>query len=207
MMVMVVEDNDFTRMSIVSALEASGVTVVGACARSEEALTLQERTNPDAALLDLNLGPGPTGLDLAHGLRKRNPALGIVFLTHYTDPRLIVSPGQTPPLGSQYVVKNSVTDASVLAIALAKSLGPLSGKGKWPQSSGDFVRLTTSQVETLKLLAEGLTNREIALRRSVSEKSVEKTIARVAKHLGVSESLGTNQRVSIARAYFRQFGE
>jgi DNA-binding NarL/FixJ family response regulator len=105
------------------------------------------------------------------------------------------------------VVKNSVTDASVLANALAKSLGPLSGKGKWPQSSGDFVRLTTSQVETLKLLAEGLTNREIALRRSVSEKSVEKTIARVAKHLGVNDSLTTNQRVSIARAYFRQFGE
>jgi len=205
--VMVVEDNDFTRMSVVGALESAGVTVVGACASSQEALSLQEQRNPGVALLDLNLGPGPTGLDLAHGLRKRNPTIGIVFLTHYTDPRLIVAPGQKPPLGSQYVVKNSVSEASTLISALGQSLGPLSGKGKWPVDSGEFVRLTGSQVETLKLLAEGHTNREIALRRSVTEKSVEKTISRVAKHLGVSESLGTNQRVSIARAYFRQFGE
>jgi len=205
--VMVVEDNDFTRMSVVGALESAGVTVVGACASSKDALRLQEQTSPGVAVLDLNLGPGPTGLDLAHGLRKRDPTIGIVFLTHYTDPRLIVAPGQKPPLGSQYVVKNSVSEASALVNAIAQSLGPLFGKGKWPADSGEFVGLTASQVETLKLLAEGHTNREIALRRSVTEKSVEKTIARVAKHLGLSESLGTNQRVSIARAYFRQFGE
>jgi DNA-binding NarL/FixJ family response regulator len=203
--VLVVDDNAFSRMSVVSALENEGVEVVAACADSATALKEQERTEPNAAILDLDLGQGPTGLDLGKGLRKKNPAIGIVFLTNFSDPRLVVSPGQQPPLGAQYVLKNSVTEASILLSALGRSFGPFKGRTKWPTYSGELPRLTAGQLETLKLLAGGYTNQEIARRRSVGEKSVEKTIARIAKHFGVSDSGSTNQRVSIARAYFRQF--
>jgi DNA-binding NarL/FixJ family response regulator len=69
-----------------------------------------------------------------------------------------------------------------------------------------FGTLTDVQIETLKLVAEGLSNSEIAIQRSVSQKSIEQTIARVAKALGITPDSKSNQRVHIARVYFRSIG-
>jgi DNA-binding NarL/FixJ family response regulator len=69
-----------------------------------------------------------------------------------------------------------------------------------------FGSLTDVQVETLKLVAEGLSNSEIAIQRSVSQKSIEQTIARVSKALGITPDSKSNQRVHIARVYFRSIG-
>ena len=66
--------------------------------------------------------------------------------------------------------------------------------------------LTDAQVDTLRLLAAGLSNAEIARARFVTEKSVEQAIARAAKRLGVVATTSVNQRVSLARAYFRLIG-
>jgi DNA-binding NarL/FixJ family response regulator len=66
---------------------------------------------------------------------------------------------------------------------------------------------TDSQIETLKLLAQGLSNSEIAKKRFVTEKAVEVTIARLAKKFDVAYDAALNQRVVLANKVFSMMGK
>ena len=66
--------------------------------------------------------------------------------------------------------------------------------------------LTDVQIETMRMVAEGLSNAEIAERRVVAVKSVENLIARIAKQLDIDNDGGRNQRVMITREYYRLIG-
>jgi len=204
--VLVVEDDDFTRMTLCGTLTLAGARVVADCKTATEAIEAQRTFSPTIALLDLDLGRGPTGLDVARSLRQHNPRIGIVFLTSYSDPRFVASPGQDPPAGAQYLVKKSVGSVDVILRAIEKSLSSRTINKLAHESSGDFGHLTTSQIATLRLIADGLSNLEIARKLSITEKSVEQQVSRIAKRLGIERNLDRNVRVSIARAYFRQAG-
>ena len=75
--VLVVEDDNFTRSTLVAAIRTQGIEVVGSASNARDALAIQARYAPDIAMLDFDLGPGPTGIDVAHALRSRQPNLGI----------------------------------------------------------------------------------------------------------------------------------
>jgi DNA-binding NarL/FixJ family response regulator len=74
------------------------------------------------------------------------------------------------------------------------------------QWSAALSSLTDIQVETLRLLAQGLSNSDIGKVRFVSEKSVEQTITRIAQHLNVVHEKGRNMRVILATEYFKWIG-
>jgi DNA-binding NarL/FixJ family response regulator len=202
---LILEDDDLTRVSVAAALEAANVTVVARAKTSAEALSLARRFLPAVALLDLHLGRGPSGVDVAHQLRKLSPAIGIVFLTTFADPRL-VREHRPLPEGSQYLVKRDVAGIDHLLSAISASLRGANRRAT-PKHVGDISQLSDIQLLTLKLLAQGLSNAEIAHRRQVSEKSVEALIRRLAKALNVSQSEKFNQRVQLARRYFESFGQ
>jgi len=204
--VLVLDDDDFTRITLASMLTLHGLEVVKECKTAAEAISAAQEKRPACALLDLDLGRGPTGLDVSRALRAHDPTVGIVFLTSYRDPRLIASPGQEPPAGSQYLVKKSVSTPAVLLAAIERSLVARKADKLFPDTANSFSRLTSSQVATLRLLAEGNSNQEIARVRSVNEKSVEQQITRIAKKLGIERDFDQNMRVKIARAYFEQAG-
>jgi len=204
--VLVLEDDDFTRMALCGTLTLAGVRVVAECKTATEAVGAQKNFSPAVALLDLDLGRGPTGLDVARSLRRQNPHIGIVFLTSYSDPRFVASPGQEPPAGSQYLVKKSVGSVDVILEAINTSLSSRAVNKLKPEASSDFGHLTSSQIATLRLIADGSSNQEIARKLSITEKSVEQQVGRIAKRLGIERNLDRNVRVSIARAYFRQVG-
>jgi DNA-binding NarL/FixJ family response regulator len=205
----VVEDDDFTRLMISTALQSQGIKVIGQVADAPSALALANELKPEVALLDLHLGSGPTGLDLAVELRRILPKIGIVILTSFEDPRLLNPNLPDPPRGSIYLNKKSVNDTQVLVTALTSSTdsstwnSPNSSKIGLPGAIGD---LTDVQLETLRLMAQGLSNAEIAKRRFVTEKSVETAIARLAKIMGVESDPSRNQRVHMAKVYFRALG-
>jgi DNA-binding NarL/FixJ family response regulator len=205
--VLVLEDDDFTRINLVSTLTLNGLSVVAGCKTAAEAIAEHSKWVPAAALLDLDLGRGPTGLDVAQALRRTNPAVGIVFLTSYRDPRLIATPGTLVPAGAQYLVKTSITSADILTRTIHTSLSARRVTQLAPSSVSDFGRLTSGQVETLRLVAEGFSNSEIAKKRSITERAVEQKIARIAMRLGIERDIDRNLRVSIARAYFREIGQ
>lgn len=201
---LVVEDDAFTRLSLTAALEQTGIDVVGQAGNAADAIEIGISKNPNVALLDLHLGNGPTGIDVAHALRRRDPKIGIVFLTSYDDPRLLHPSLPQMPGGSQYLTKKSVSDLNVLLHAINDSM---STKRSTAQSKpAAFGDLSDIQIETLRLVAQGLSNAEIAKRRFVKPKSVELTISRVAKSLGITQDSSQNQRVHIAKIYFRAVG-
>ena len=203
--VLVLEDDPFTRLSVVAALRHFGFDVVAEEAEPSKALERALTVKPEVAMLDLYLGEGANGLDVAKELRRMNPKIGIVLLTSFEDPRLL-GPSVAPiPSGTVYLTKRSVQNLTLLRAAVLEASANAKDNSEAEHLS-PFGELSDTQVETLRLVAQGLSNSEIAKRRFVQEKSVELTISRVAKSLGITQSSSANQRVHIARVYFRSVG-
>lgn len=203
--VAVVDNDPFTRATLAEALRGLGCTIVGPFASARECLTSESmRPAPQVAVLDLDLGTGPTGIDLAHALRERDPEIGIVLLTHYTDPRLFSTSLPRLPRGAHYVSKHDLEDLAPLHRAIAAAgrspLDPAPGTSVPPGPTAD---LTATQIEVLRAVAEGFTTAEIARQREVSAKAVEKVITRICDQLDLPRTASMNQRVQMVRAYYR----
>lgn len=204
---LVVDDDHFTASLLAGSLSSVGWVVIGPAGDAAEALALVERgAQPSAALLDLDLGGGPDGIDLALSLRNRFPDIGIVLLTAYRSPRMFRSDPYHVPVGVRLVSKADVKDPALLDAELRAAIvaphavnpGLLS-----PVVTADGVRLTDRQIAIMRLVADGLSNAAIAIRLDIAEPSVEKAIARLIRRLGLSSESGANPRVVLARAYDR----
>ncbi len=198
--VMLVEDDDFTRVTLRAALERYDIQVVAEASDAKNAIQQAVDSRAQVGIFDLDLGPGPTGIDVANGVRRLLPDFGVVILTSYEDPRLLSASLARVPRGAGYIVKQSLADLDFLVAAV---VGTLHGR---QETQAPRVDMTDAQIETLRLLACGLTNSEIARARVVEVKSVEQTISRTAKRLGIDADGTLNQRVALARAYYRLVG-
>lgn len=210
--VLVVEDNAFTRTTLCGALRDAGIHVVGDTGSAAEAVRLARSLTPAAVLLDLDLGDGPNGADVAMELRSLNAAVGIVILTSYEDPRLTGRNLEHLPTNIVYLVKGDLDDARTLSVALHESIA-LAAPGARaaavsaiPEPTGDVARLTDVQIEVIRLVAEGPSNAEISRQRYISETSVERIIMRAARELGIPTESASNRRVLLTRAYLRMSG-
>ena len=209
--VMVVEDDSFNRSTLCTALTSLGIKIVAETGSIKDAISLAREHKPDACLIDLDLGKGPTGIDLAYALRKLKSDIGIVFLTTYDDPRFLRSNMSVLPGGAEYLVKKSVKDILVVVSTLQRAIdsGKNVGERNLIQSSlprTQNLELTDLQVETLRLVSQGLTNTEIAKLRFITEKSVEQILSRISKILSIPKDSTHNQRVHMARVFFQNSG-
>ncbi|MGI9187666.1 MAG: response regulator, partial [Gaiellales bacterium] len=135
--VLVVEDNAFTRTTLCGALRDAGVDVVGDTGSAADAIRLARTLLPEAALLDLDLGDGPNGADVAVELRTLAPDIGIVILTSYEDPRLTGRNLDHLPSNLVYLVKGNLDDSRTLSTAIADSIAlaikePMTGRSAVP---------------------------------------------------------------------------
>lgn len=203
--VLILEDDTFTRISVGASVRHFGYQVVVEEATAGNALKKAKVEKPDVAVMDLHLGNGPTGLDVAIELRKQNPKIGLVFLTSYDDPRLLGPSTPKVPDGSVYLIKSDLKNLSAIRAAIELSVKrPKASLSTKPHNR--IADLTDSQVETLRLVAKGLSNSEIANRKFVREKSVSVSISRIARQLGLQHLDNQNLRVNLAREYFRAIG-
>ncbi len=200
----VLEDDNLTRLTLSAALEAQGFEVPVSASRAQDFLRGNSERWLDAALLDVHLGSGPTGIDVAIGLREKHPNIGIVFLTSFEDPRLLNPNLPELPTGARYLTKLEITNIAMLQTEIELAIA--GAQVDRHAAEGKLKNLTDAQIETLRLVALGLSNSEIAKRRFVTEKSIETTISRMAKALGVAPGDGKNLRVQLARAYFKGRG-
>jgi DNA-binding NarL/FixJ family response regulator len=164
---------------------------------------------PNLIVVDLHLGIGPTGLDIATEVRRTAPKMGVVFLSSYEDPRVLNPNLPDLPFGSVYLNKRKVNDIKVLMEAINSAVDHKSWRASGsavPRASNSISSLSNTQLETLRLMAQGMSNSEIAKRRFVTEKSVETSISRLAKAMGLKSDPSTNQRVHLAKVYFRALG-
>lgn len=205
--VLVVDDHPFALGTLTAALAGRGIDVRSA-STAREALALAVESRPSVALLDLDLGTGPTGIDLAHALRKALPAIGICILTSFRDPRLAGMGMPALPIGSMYLCKADFSHVdSLIASLSALEHAPLTRRSALHGASGPTTSLTDMQVEVLLLVGEGATTAEIAEMRGVSASAVEQTIARICERLEIPRNATRNQRVQLVQALNRLRGQ
>lgn len=157
----------------------------------------------DAAILDVHLGAGPTGLDLARSIRRQHATCGFVFLTSFENPKLIEPDFLGLPTGSQYLTKSSVSSVQEIVQAVGLAINRKTTK---VADEGLASELTTKQLDVLGLISEGLSNAEIARTLGLTEDTVEGTVRRISKRLGIVRHPSQNQRVLMARAYLKAAG-
>ena len=203
--VLLVEDDVFTRSTLSAALVGANFEVKAQVGKASDAIDAVKRFSIDVAIIDLDLGAGATGIDIAIALREHNPIIGIIILTSYTDPRVMNPHSRVLPKGSKFLTKSNLTDfAPLVRTILELKALPLSGKTEKRSEKLDF---TANQLIVLQSVAEGLTTKEIASRTGVSEKAVEGTISRLHSMLDLPKDSSSNPRVQLARAYFALSGK
>jgi DNA-binding NarL/FixJ family response regulator len=201
----VIEDDLFIRSTLSALLVHRGFEVVGQTESAEEALMLQTLQSPEVILVDLDLGPGPNGIDIATAMREVNPKLGIVMLTTFLDPRFADIKNLPLPRGARFLTKGEQSDVSTLVTAILQVLrNPLSHtRNPKPRSAV----LTEGQIEILRMVAEGHTTASIAQIRGVTEKSIEATLSRIHSSLDLPKTKELNPRIQLTRAFLTLVGK
>ena len=214
--VLVIVDDTFEMSTLVAALRLHEIDVIGEAKSEGLALNLFRRLQPDVVLLDMRIA-GISAVKIAMNMRKENPNIGIVILKDCSDLRLNGESNDDVPAGTKILLKKSIVDFAVLckAITESKIAGQEKHKVAWingnvsVQEKGILslmANLTNTQVEVLRLVADGLTNAQIGRTRYVSEKSVEQVISRVAQELNVQPDRNMNMRVQLVGEYYRWLG-
>jgi DNA-binding NarL/FixJ family response regulator len=203
--VLIADDDHFIRKALEGALKSSGFEVTTVASTVSEALAGYQLKTAEIALLDLDLGLGPTGIDLAHALRKINPKIGIIFLTTFFDPRFVDSGDRTIPQGSRYLVKSEIENlAQVISVVLQTKHKPFNQN---INHMNKYENLTDLQIDIWRSVAQGLSSSEIAEQRGISEKAVEATLARIYQFLEIKKDKVHNPRVLLVNAFARMSGK
>lgn len=198
--ILVVDDEPIIRTLIGERLTQAGFEVRNA----PDALSAKRemlKFDPDALVVDLDLGDGPSGTELISALQEINPALGFVLLTNYTPTAAEMKSGKN----LRYLSKRDVSDISLIIEALDSVLRE--GESKIGEVADSKLSvLTQGQVDVLGMLAQGLSNQEISVARGVGLRAVEQTIHRIYQALGLTKDAGTSSRVTAARIYTSEMG-
>jgi DNA-binding NarL/FixJ family response regulator len=200
--VLVVENDDFMRSLIADSLESAGFDVATA-SNGLDAKRLMSSVDPDAIILDIDLGNGPTGLDVAAQITITNPEIGIVFLTDLPDPRFAREKHEVKK-NQAYLNKKLLADSVILVEAIEAVLME-TGIDDFRHDKFDgrpLANLSRTQLEILKLLSEGKTNQQIADARGRSLSATESAVTRTLEELGIPKDAELNVRVVATCKYF-----
>jgi len=191
--VFLVDDHEMVRRGVADLLgEEPDLTVVGQASSVAEALSRVPALLPDRVVLDVRL-PDGNGVELCRELRSRLPALQCLMLTSYTDEDAMLEAILAGAGG--YVIKDIKGLALLSAVrtvgsgrslldnrAAAALMSRLRTNAETP---GPLAGLTDQERVLLDLIGEGLTNRQIAERMFLAEKTVKNYVSRVLAKLGM----------------------
>jgi two-component system nitrate/nitrite response regulator NarL len=199
MKILIVDDHAMVRQALAALLERSapGIEVVQA-GDVAQALDLARRhADLDAVFLDLGL-PGPGGMDALVELGRLRPALPVIVLTAAEDPDLARQAFAAGALG--YVPKSATPETLLSALQLVMRgetyVPALVLRPAAPRDPAAW-KLTGQQAEVLRLMGEGLSNKAIARRMGLSEKTVKAHVTGVFRALSVT---GRREAAAVAQA-------
>ena len=208
--VLIVEDEGLFRdMLRISLSSYSSLEIVDAVASGEEALKAFRELKPEVVLMDIELGDGPSGIEIGRVMKEESTNAGIVLLSVHRDKEYISSLSVEEASGWSYLLKQSVGDASALRRAIEGSaagfmvLDPGVVNNLRPKKGSFISRLTPRQQEVLGLMAQGYNNSGIAEKLVLGPKSVENYINAIYQELNLNQSDRIHQRVSAVLGYIK----
>ncbi len=184
--VLVVDDHAVVRRGLAALLATDpDLVVVGEAASGEEAVRLAAAVNPHVVLLDL-LMPGMNGVAAAPRIKMAAPGAAILMLTSYTDADLIEPALAAGALG--YLLKTASTDevlSAIRRVADGRRVLDPAAEDALAQYAG--VDLTLREREVLNLVADGLSNAEIAERLTITVRTVKAHISNLLQKLALAD--------------------
>jgi two-component system, NarL family, response regulator DevR len=192
--VFLLDDHEVVRRGVRDLLEAEGdIEVVGEAGTAEEALTRIPATSPRVAVLDVRL-PDGSGVEVCREIRSRHEDIACLMLTSFSDDEALFEAIMAGAAG--YVLKqirggelvesvrrvaagDSLLDPKVTARVLARLR-------TGPDEDPRLASLTVRERDILSALADGLTNRQIADRLYLAEKTVKNYVSTLLMKLGMA---------------------
>ena len=186
-------------------LEAAGFEILVAYS-ALEAKSTAKQFDPDVAVLDINLGAGPSGVDLAFLLHKSYPGIALALLTKHPDLRTAGFNKDDVPPGCGFIRKDMVTNSQHIIEAIESIVASKEHFREDGDPSRPLGNLTSTQIEALRLVSQGYTNAEIAKRRNTSVRAVEQLLAAVFSNLLIDVDGPINPRVEAVRKFISAAG-
>ena len=213
--VVVGEDEPLVREGIIRVLERAGFEVVAAVADADDVVRRVGSHRPDVAVVDIRMprGMNENGLRAALAIRAAHPDVGVLVLSQFLEDRYVLELVGDRPEGVGYLLKEKVSDIGVLSDAVHRTaaggtaldadvIAVLVGRKR---AAGPLDELTPRELDVLKLMAQGRSNRGIADELVVSVAAVERHVSGIFTKLGLHESgVGQHRRVLAVLAYLHE---
>ena len=202
-----------TREGIVRLLRDAGLEVVAEAENAEGLLGEVRQSRPDVAVVDIRMPPTHTdeGLVAAQSIRAQHPEVGVLVLSQYVEPSYAMRLLEDQPGRVGYLLKDRVFDIATVVDALRRIVDGetvidptiISRLVRRHRRNDPLTRLTEREREVLGLIAEGMSNRAIAARLFITERTVEAHSTQIFLKLGLSESPDWHRRVLAVLTFLR----
>jgi len=209
----VADDVMLTREGIVRLLKDAGIEVVAEAENAPGLLREVRLANPDVALVDIRMPPTHTdeGLVAAQTIREELPQVGVLVLSEYVEPTYAMRLLQEHPERVGYLLKEKVFEIATVVDALRRIVdgetvidptivSRLLGRRR---RVDPLAELSGREREVLELIAEGMSNRAIAGRLFVTERTVEAHVTQIFQKLRLPESPDQHRRVIAVLTFLR----
>ncbi|MFL6078562.1 MAG: response regulator [Ornithinibacter sp.] len=191
--VLLVDDHQLVRAGVTTLLQSDPeITVVGEARNGREAVESVEGIGPDVVLMDLSM-PEMDGVEATRAVLARRPTTKVLVLTSFSDRQRVKEVLAAGAIG--YVLKDSEPADLVAAVhAAARGHVPIDPRvaaallpatGGEPTGSGMADGLSPRETEVLRLVAQGLANKQIARALGITERTVKAHLGRVFREIGV----------------------
>jgi two-component system response regulator DevR len=208
--VMLVDDHEIVRQGLRALLEAEGdIEIVAEAASGGAAISLAGAVNPDVVVMDVRM-PGGSGVEACRAIRDERPDAQVIMLTSFSDDEALFSSIMAGAAG--FVLKQirgrDLIDA-IRTVAAGKSLLDPNvtkrvlerlRKAKIDDRDPKLARLSAQEERILDMIGEGLTNREIAGRIHLSDKTVKNYVSAILQKLEVARRAEAASYVARAKA-------
>jgi two-component system, NarL family, response regulator DevR len=194
--ILIADDHSVVRAGLKALLERHGhFRVIAEAATGEEAVAKAKEARPDVAVLDIRM-PGLSGIDACRQIVEAVEGCQVIILTSYAEDELLFAAIQAGAAG--YVLKRIGDNELVQAIervsrgegmldpAMTATVFAEVRKASESQNVAAFAELTSQELAVLALVAQGLTNRQIAVKLYLGEGTVRNYVSSVLAKLGVS---------------------
>ena len=211
MRVVIADDSLLVREGLARLLDAAGIEVVEQAGDLDALLHAVLLHRPDVAIVDIRMPPrhSDEGLRAASEIAKQAPSVGVLVLSQFAEPEYAATLLKTSPRGRGYLLKERLLNRDVLVSAIYRvaagetvvdaaivdaTVATRTGRDR-------LGPLTAREVEVLRLMAEGLTDRGICAKLFLSPKTVATHVQHIFAKLDLPSDASDNRRVHAVLVY------
>lgn len=189
--VLIVDDHPLVRRGLCELFgEDDGVEVVDSVGDGEQAVAAALAHQPDVVLMDVSM-PGMDGIEATRRLLAVRPEARVVMLTSFADHERVIEALDSGAVG--YILKDADSDELLRGVRAAAGgespLSPRAARALVTARRGrrPFEELTARELDVLRLVGRGLSNKQIAWRLTISEKTVKAHMTSIFGRIGVAD--------------------